>query len=438
MITAAIPSGATGDNIAVRVTIRGTAKNGTISHVNNTGAVLDDVEGGSVGTFKSTLEGFAQSGYYAYGTGITPNNAGINANGPQTSAVNNGLRGMRVTYSYASDWGGGWGATMSNVMDLSSYPSINFFIKWDGSANDLKFGVKDRAGHVYVAAVSNATLRTFTSYGQVRLDRLTNFVEDTTNTDRTPGAIDWTQITDYSFTYTSRNTTVNAQNIDSITAGEVNLGSGEVVVPPISGEVQVDQLVPSAGPAGTRFQALGTGFGDSQGRSILIFQNDATGINYPVEIRAWSNTTIEALVPELSPIGTYTVKVVKQSISSGGTLQVMESNPQGFSVTAGVMGNGIAIIYPNPFNPLSTDPLRNRTNISGWAGSGATNVGVYIFDSTAKLVYQNNIVAAIDTTWDGKDSNGSYAADGLYLLRVVNEDTKATLAKGKILVIKRN
>ena len=57
---------------------------------------------------------------------------------------------------------------------------------------------------------------------------------------------------------------------------------------------------------------------------------------------------------------------------------------------------------------------------------------------TAQIVYKR-VIAATSTqiTWNGSDLYNSIVGDGVYILRVINEDTKTLLAKGKILVVKR-
>ena len=131
-----------------------------------------------------------------------------------------------------------------------------------------------------------------------------------------------------------------------------------------------------------------------------------------------------------------------QSIVAGN-VRAAQSNDVDFRVTAGTSSTGNATIYPNPFNPLEESiPATRASQLSGahatiaYSATGVTNVGIYIYDSTARLVYRE-ITTGSQVTWDGTDMNGKHVADGLYLLRVVNEDNKSLIAKGKILVIKQ-
>ena len=59
-----------------------------------------------------------------------------------------------------------------------------------------------------------------------------------------------------------------------------------------------------------------------------------------------------------------------------------------------------------------------------------------VYDITARIVY-HEVVSENQITWNGRDNEDNLVADGVYLLRVVNEETKSLIAKAKILVIKR-
>ena len=141
----------------------------------------------------------------------------------------------------------------------------------------------------------------------------------------------------------------------------------------------------------------------------------------------------------MATAGNYTIRVIKQAIAAGG-IQAYQSNPEAFEVTSIMSNSGIAVVYPNPFNPLATaltasDREADKTTIA-FNATAVQNVGVYIYDMTARLVYQQ-VTSGSQVSWSGVDNQGNYVADGLYLIRVVNEDTKAIIAKGRVLVIKR-
>lgn len=423
-VTCAVPSGATSGNVVIG------ADSGAIT-IATGGVIIDDFEGGSVGHYGGTP--LADSGYYTYGTGITPDTNSINADGPQASASSHGTRGMNILYSYASDWGGGWGAAVSNTLDISAYAAdtLTFYINWDGSSNIIKLSLKDANDVIYAATVSNTSLNQ-TGYHAIQVSGA-SFTWDVDDPANVAGTLDWSQIVSYNFSYPSQGTNANYQNIDSFYAGTVVFTDGPIV-PTLEGEVIIIQIDPNAGPAGAKFTGIGSGFGNSQGQSVLIFENDETNTSYQCDILSWSDTSIEAIVPRLAPAGDYTLKVIRIAIAQG-TIQAYESNPAAFRVTAGSSSTGNAAIRPNPFNPRSADPTHNTATI-GYS-TNATVIGIYIYDSTARLAYHQTTSDQVSTTWDGRDMNGNHVADGLYILRVVNEENKGLIAKGKILVIKQ-
>lgn len=439
-ITIAVPSGVSAGAADVAVTNASGSDTESITIVGG-GVVIDDIERGPVGSwaFDYDTDGANDSGYYGMGTGIDPapgDTFGDNA--VQATAAQHGTYGIRVQYSHDGGWGGGWGGQLSNALDISGHDTLSFYIAWDGSSNEIKFAFRDSADHIYAATVSNTTLSSGTGYKRVAVP-MSAFSEDTDNAERTPGAIDWTDIAGYEVAYTTDGTTTGYQHIDSIAVGVVDWGGDE---PTGESEVLVDRIEPARGPAGTRFTAFGNGFGDSQGSSILIFENSTTRTNYEVEILSWSDVTIEAIVPKLAPIGDYTVKVIRIAISAG-SLSAFESTPHAFEVTNNLTSSGVATVFPNPFNPLETSvPVSRASGMSGatatiaYDATGITNIGIYIYDTTAKLVFHET-TSASQIGWDGTDMNGNHVADGVYLLRVVNEETKSLISKGKILVVKQ-
>jgi flagellar hook assembly protein FlgD len=52
------------------------------------------------------------------------------------------------------------------------------------------------------------------------------------------------------------------------------------------------------------------------------------------------------------------------------------------------------------------------------------------------LVYHAS-ASGSEVNWNGRDDQGNLVGDGLYLVRIVNEESKSLIAKGKVLVIKR-
>jgi len=440
-ITLSVPAGVSAGSADVVVTNASGSDSNSITVVGG-GVVIDDIERGPVGSwaFDYDADGSNDSGYYGMGTGIDPAPGdGFGDNAVQATAAQHGAYGIRIQYSHAGGWGGGFGGQLSNALDITGHDTLSFYIAWDGSSNEIKFAFRDSAGHISAATVSNTTLASGTGYKRIAVP-MSAFSEDVDNADRTPGAIDMTDITGYEVVYTTDGTSTGYQHIDSIAVGTVNWGGDDP--PEISGEVVVDRIEPARGPAGTKFTAFGNGFGDSQGSSILIFENSETRTNYEVEILTWGDTSIEAIVPKLAPIGDYTVKVIRIAISAG-SLSAFESTPHAYEVTNNLTSSGVATVFPNPFNPLEASvPVSRASGMSGatatiaYNATGITNIGIYIYDTTAKLVFHETTTES-QVGWNGTDMNGNHVADGVYILRVVNEETKSLISKGKILVVKQ-
>jgi len=446
-ITVAVPTGLGTGEIAVTVVNADGNDSENITILGNK-IYLDDYEGGAVGSFADPA---INSGYYVFANvdDITPTDANINSQLKQAEAAHEGAYGAKVRYSYngtdGSAWGGGWGAKLANPLDLSSMEAIELFIQWDGSTNEVTVSLKDADGTAFAATISNAILSGLTSHGKVTIMK-SAFSHDVDGSDSSAdSSFDWSDVTNYNLVYTTMDTTVNYHYIDSITA---DLPGGEDP----GGDVQITSVVPMAGPAGTKITVLGSGFGSNQSLSMLMFENTSSGASYQAEILSWSNTQVEAIVPRLAASGNYEIKVIKIAIVAG-TTTAQESNPASFRVTAGGANEGgVATIWPNPFNPLAdaiTASDVKTANIAFNPGS-ATNFDIYIYDMTGRLVQHRSVnIGAADASaralawdgtqavWTGYDANNNLAGDGVYILRIVDHDSKRLIAKGKILVIKQ-
>jgi len=132
-----------------------------------------------------------------------------------------------------------------------------------------------------------------------------------------------------------------------------------------------------------------------------------------------------------APAGSYEVNVIYIPYVKGPGSDT-PSNPADFAITY-FGASDVATIYPNPFN-AGTEVV----NIAVTSTGGANNIGFYIFDMTAKLVNRQVVSAPTSaTTWNGYDQTNTLVGDGAYIVRVINEDTKSVIAKGKLLVVKR-
>ncbi|MFH1390307.1 MAG: Ig-like domain-containing protein [Candidatus Margulisiibacteriota bacterium] len=188
------------------------------------------------------------------------------------------------------------------------------------------------------------------------------------------------------------------------------------------------------GPAGVRIIVEGTNFRDSttSASRALEFTSLSTSALTEGVVLNWTDTTIEAILPAGLAAGLYAVdvKVSAPSAADPSVVTTFISTPANFQVTASAAGD-VAQVFPNPFNPLA-----EQVNIVVSNTGGASRLGYYIYDMAAQLVYKSTGTAS-QITWNGIDQWGQMVSNGAYLLRVVNEDTKSLLAKGKILVVKQ-
>ena len=121
--------------------------------------------------------------------------------------------------------------------------------------------------------------------------------------------------------------------------------------------------------------------------------------------------------------------VTVRAFNGGGLSSDLSSDGVAPVNTAGDAPN-----YPNPFNP-GTGSTKIVVDVPG-----PMDIGVYIYDITARLMYRNVILGANGLTeiiWDGKSYYGQVVDNGVYLVRVIDEHSKQMIAKGKLLVIKR-
>jgi len=417
-ITLAVPTGvASGAAVVVVDSASGTTGTGNFT-VPGLRIYVEDYEGGAVRT----------GGYYTFENSmITPVLRTTITEVRTTEAVHDGLLGAKVRYSYnGTGWGDGWGATLANTLDLSQAQLISFNIQWDNSSNEVTLSFKDRNGVVVSGTVSNRMLARIAGYGTVSLAR-TSFAYDRFSSAGTSETFDWTGITAYNVIYRTQAASSGYQYFDNITG----------VLQSALGDVYISSITPNAAPAGTRITISGSGFGNVQGQSIVLFESLIAGHpSHQAEIVAWGDTIIDAVVPRMANPEDYAVRVIKVAVVQNSSM-AWESNELDFRVTAAAANQGgLATIYPNPFNPLSASTAESQVTIAFNPGT-ATRINIYIYDMTARLVYKGDLAAATQTTWNGRDTQGNLVGDGAYVLRVVNGDSKQVIAKGKILLIKK-
>jgi hypothetical protein len=135
----------------------------------------------------------------------------------------------------------------------------------------------------------------------------------------------------------------------------VSAGSGGGTTTP-----SITSISPASGTVGSSVTISGSNFGASQGSSTVNF-----GVNHAT-VTSWSNTSITATVPSLSP------GAVSVSVTVGGTT----SNSVGYTVTSGSGGGGgssgchivysITNTYAGGFQAAITIDNTGSTALSNW------------------------------------------------------------------------
>ncbi len=113
--------------------------------------------------------------------------------------------------------------------------------------------------------------------------------------------------------------------------------------------------------------------------------------------------------------------------------------PNAFEIKSDAVDFGIAINYPNPF-----DPARESTTVT-YRLTKNTDVAVYIFTITGDMIWSRQYFSGFQGgregenafAWDGLAAFGEMQSNGVYLLHVVERSLGRTLAKGKIAIVRR-
>jgi len=110
-----------------------------------------------------------------------------------------------------------------------------------------------------------------------------------------------------------------------------------------------------------------------------------------------------------------------------------------FNIKSHSLAIGLAVNSPNPFDPAS----ENTTIVYTLAAD--TNVNVYMFTTSADLVWKRSYVAGTNggqagdnsIIWNGINDFAEMASNGVYLVHVLERNTGRTIARGKIAVLRR-
>ncbi len=540
LLKAVVPQDTPAGTATVKVTVNGKSveKNITIS---DTGAIIDDMEGGHVHT----------NGYYKFA-------GSSGATIPEMTANDRfeGEKSIKIKFGYVSDWGDGVGAALVNEsQDISKYPTVTFYLKGDGTDNQIRLDLEEAEAAKFVNNTTQKGGETWSSPLVALKDanwhtvtfNLADFKRNDSNA-KFNNSFEKV-IKSYKFTYVDSkdaNASGNYHYADFLVAGTVvipqptkpvitaapltvehkttasdtqavnyeievkNTGAGTlkytvakkdasvewlkiasqpkdlaanesqkifitfdpskvarvenvyetaiVIEDPnafnkkaevkailtisnsanILGLPKINLITPASGPVGIQVTIKGENFDFSDRRykdyARVVFNKLLNLEN----VRVISPTEVTATIPMNVQPGKYTVYFNRRAdlndlgAFSAETDKIFEITP----LTA------ITDVRPNPVNPLDPDPTNNKATIRITVTDKAgANVAIYIFDITGRLVWQKQAHYAGELThevaWDAKVLDGDLVGDGVYLVRVMNNDTKTLISKGKIVVIKK-
>ena len=397
----------------VTVTTGAETATGQIFTVNSGGAttvVIDDYEGVAGNSSDSC------SSYYVFAPSASANPAATRV----TTDKHEGIYAMNTTYPAIADplnaWRG-WGGVLVSSKDLSGTDTLSFWLKGDGSANKVKFQVKDADGTNFAIQDADATTLSSVSWQEYRIsDFKTKMARVGTTGDAT---LNWASIIEYQFVFSGASASTGVL-IDYVSA---STGGGGVTphitgITPISGGERTIVTI-----TGSNFQASGGTINFAGGGVTTAVRSTDTGSL----ITSWADGQIVLSLPRMAA-GTKTISLVR-------TDGVSSDNSITFEVTAATNEGSTSYNYKNPFNPLGGE----TTNIVFSPGS-AGNVSVYIFDMTARQIAKldwTSSAPSASVEWNGKNNYGEIVGDGVYLYRIVDAGAGKMISKGKILVINK-
>ncbi|MBU0671846.1 MAG: hypothetical protein KJ732_02330 [Candidatus Margulisbacteria bacterium] len=194
-------------------------------------------------------------------------------------------------------------------------------------------------------------------------------------------------------------------------------------------------------------QLVVTAIDPTSAYNIAPVQTTITGRNFAQGATASFTSTTEATIT--GTISSLTGTEIKAEFdlvgANSGFRTVVVRNPDGqsgslsnaFEVKQYITIPDIIIISPNPFNP--------RTQSTGviYSLDAATNIKVYIFGVTGKLLYVRNISAgAVGAVagnnviyWDGSTSFGKVDTTDVFLVHIIEQSSNKILARGKIATV---
>jgi len=137
-----------------------------------------------------------------------------------------------------------------------------------------------------------------------------------------------------------------------------------IVVGPSAYAVEITSLSPRKGPVGTEVSIQGTGFGASQGSSIVTFNGQ---IGMP---RSWSDTKIVVAVPQQATTGPVIVRV--KGVSSNHVIFTVTPLILELVPSEGCVGSSVSIVGLTFGASQSTSIVTFNgvpANVTGWSAT---------------------------------------------------------------------
>ena len=393
-----------------------------------TEVVIDDFSGAEVNAGADATWGNGDDSYYPFSENDTANPIMAQQSGSAPNGTHYLGIALPAVPAPESDKGYSWrgySATLSTPADISAFANIKFSLKGDGVSDALlKLQLTDGANHIVAVADSDTTHlpNMLTATWQEVSIPVSALVPTAASA---PGAFDYTDVVSYQFVFTGL-TASAGHPTPAIAIDYLRADDSTTPPPPPSGPT-ITSISPSPASPGDTITIKGENLGTG---GKVEFDSDAgtfTTKGDSSTITAWSANEITMTLPTLSA-GEQEVKVVTDANE--------ESNTVILEVVSTKSGEGPNYNYPNPFNVVGGE----ETTIVFPLPTGASNINVYIFDTTARQVYKgawDSATAVGEITWNGRNYMGEVVGDGVYLYRVVNEADKSIIGKGKILVINR-
>lgn len=130
-------------------------------------------------------------------------------------------------------------------------------------------------------------------------------------------------------------------------------------------------------------------------------------------------------------------KIVYEAVDSAGSISTREANNLLVQSAAEVTVQGLALNYPNPFNPETS------TTSIAYTLSKAGNINLTIHDLMGNQLVKQTYFANADggrvgyneVTWNGRSDSGDLVGNGIYIYLIIADGRP--IARGKVTVLKK-